>query len=72
MTSPCSFDPHRRGFLCSLAGGSLLFPGLVSQLLAEDAGRSEIDFLARVCEAVIRSGKSGKWEKTGVDLKTAL
>ena len=26
----------------------------------------------RVCEAVIRSGKSGKWEKTGVDLKTAL
>ncbi len=35
-----SFDPNRRGFLRSLAGGSLLFPGLVSQLLAEDAGRS--------------------------------
>lgn len=26
----------------------------------------------RVCEAVIRSGKSGKWEKTGVDGKAPL
>jgi hypothetical protein len=40
MKTPRSFDPNRRGFLRSLAGGSLLFPGLVSQLLAEDAGRS--------------------------------
>jgi hypothetical protein len=40
MTTPCTFDPNRRGFLRSLVGGSLLFPGLVSQLLAEDAARS--------------------------------
>lgn len=40
MNSGCSFDPNRRGFLRSLVGGSLLFPGLVSQLLAEDAARS--------------------------------
>lgn len=33
-------NPHRRGFLRSLAGGSALFPGVVSQLLAEDAARS--------------------------------
>ncbi len=38
-TPACRFDPHRRGFLRSLVGGSLLFPGLVSQLLAEDASR---------------------------------
>ncbi|MBI3415898.1 MAG: DUF1501 domain-containing protein [Verrucomicrobia bacterium] len=31
------FDPSRRGFLRSLAGGSVLLPGLVSQLLAESA-----------------------------------
>ncbi|MFM7100503.1 MAG: DUF1501 domain-containing protein [Verrucomicrobiota bacterium] len=34
-----AFDPSRRGFLRSLVGGSTLFPGLVSQLLAEDAAR---------------------------------
>ncbi|MEN9677471.1 MAG: hypothetical protein RIS76_3367 [Verrucomicrobiota bacterium] len=33
-----AFDPARRTVLRSLAGGSLLFPGLVSRLLAEDAG----------------------------------
>jgi len=38
-TPVCRFDPHRRGFLRSLVGGSLLFPGLVSQLLAEEASR---------------------------------
>ena len=27
----------RRGFLRSMVGGSLLYPGLLSQLLAEDA-----------------------------------
>ena len=32
-----AFDPSRRGFLRSLAGGSLLYPGLVSSLLADEA-----------------------------------
>jgi hypothetical protein len=41
MKTPRSFDPNRRGFLRSLVGGSALFPGLVSQLLAEDAVRSD-------------------------------
>ncbi len=40
MSASPIFDPHRRGFLRSLVGGSMLFPGLVSQLLAEDAARS--------------------------------
>src|SRR5262245_58231386 len=31
------FDPSRRGVLRSLVGGSVLLPGIVSQLLAEDA-----------------------------------
>jgi len=31
-------DGGRRGFLRSLAGGSVLFPGLVSQLMAESGG----------------------------------
>lgn len=35
-----AFDFSRRGFLRSLVGGSMLFPGLVSQLLAEDGARS--------------------------------
>lgn len=34
------FDSTRRGVLRSLVGGSLLWPGVVSQLLAEDAARS--------------------------------
>ncbi len=39
--------PARRGFLRSLVGGSTLFPGLVSELLAEDARRgAAIDPLA--------------------------
>jgi len=37
MTTGAAFDRNRRTFLRSLAGGSLLFPGLVSQLLAEDS-----------------------------------
>src|SRR4029453_10115304 len=32
-----AFDPSRRGFLRSLVGQSVLFPGLVSRLLADDA-----------------------------------
>jgi hypothetical protein len=40
MTSPRNFDPTRRGVLRSLIGGSILLPGIVSQLLAEDAGPS--------------------------------
>ncbi|MBL9126425.1 MAG: DUF1501 domain-containing protein, partial [Verrucomicrobiales bacterium] len=35
-TSP-AFDPSRRGFLRSLVGGSVLYPSLVSRLLAESA-----------------------------------
>lgn len=40
MNPLSSFDSTRRGFLRSMVGGSLLFPGLISQLLAEDASRS--------------------------------
>ena len=36
MNSDCKFDPTRRGFLRSLMGGSMLMPGMISQLLAED------------------------------------
>jgi hypothetical protein len=35
-----SFDSTRRGFLRSLVGGSLLYPAMVSQLMAEEASRS--------------------------------
>src|SRR6186997_2792758 len=31
-----TFDPTRRGLLRSMVGGSLLLPGIVSQLLAEE------------------------------------
>jgi hypothetical protein len=41
MTSPRTFDPTRRGMLRSLIGGSILLPGIVSQLLAESAGTSD-------------------------------
>ena len=37
MNIPRKFDPTRRGVLRSLIGGSMLLPGIVSQLLAEDA-----------------------------------
>ncbi len=37
MNSQQNFSPNRRGALRSLIGGSLLLPGIVSQLLAEDA-----------------------------------
>ncbi len=37
MNTRSAFDFSRRTFLRSLAGGSVLLPGLVSQLLAEDA-----------------------------------
>jgi hypothetical protein len=40
MRNQTCFDPSRRGFLRSLAGGSVLLPGLVSQLLAESAASS--------------------------------
>jgi hypothetical protein len=41
-----SFDPNRRGLLRSLIGGSLLFPGIVSQLLAEESPAGPSDPLA--------------------------
>ena len=37
MNDQTTFDPTRRGVLRSLIGGSMLLPGIVSQLLAEDA-----------------------------------
>jgi hypothetical protein len=37
MKTDCKFDFSRRGFLRSMVGGSILLPGLVSQLLAEEA-----------------------------------
>lgn len=40
MNTPQAFDPSRRGFLRSLVGGSALYPGLVSRLLAESAAPS--------------------------------
>ncbi len=39
MTPRLHSQPGRRGFLRSLVGGSTLLPGLVSELLAEDARR---------------------------------
>jgi hypothetical protein len=38
-----TFDSSRRGVLRSLVGGSILLPGIVSELLAEDAARSSTD-----------------------------
>lgn len=40
MKTGPAFDFSRRSFLRSLVGGSVLFPGVVSQLLAEDGVRS--------------------------------
>ncbi|WP_397569325.1 DUF1501 domain-containing protein [Schlesneria sp. T3-172] len=41
------FDPSRRGVLRSMIGSSLLLPGIVSELLAEETGRSvSVDPLA--------------------------
>ena len=37
-----AFDPTRRGVLRSMVGGSVLLPGLVSQLLAEEAGPANV------------------------------
>ncbi len=37
MKTPLMFDPARRGVLRSLIGGSLLFPGIASQLLADES-----------------------------------
>jgi hypothetical protein len=38
-----AFDSSRRGFLRSMVGGSLLYPALVSQLMAEDASKTGPD-----------------------------
>jgi len=47
MITGAAFDQNRRAFLRSLAGGSTLLPGLVSQLLAEDGpARPSLDPLA--------------------------
>lgn len=40
MKTTPAFDYSRRSFLRSMVGGSVLLPGLVSQLLAEDGARS--------------------------------
>ena len=47
MTDRMTFDTSRRGMLRSMIGGSMLLPGIVSQLLAEDAATSNpVDPLA--------------------------
>ena len=38
MNPHAAFDPRRRGFLRSMVGGSLMFPGIVGDLLAREAG----------------------------------
>ncbi|RLS42096.1 MAG: DUF1501 domain-containing protein [Planctomycetota bacterium] len=40
MNTPQRFNPTRRNVLRSMIGGSILFPGIVSQLLADEAGTS--------------------------------
>ncbi len=42
MTTNRFDDPSRRGVLRSMIGGSILLPGVVSQLLAEEAARSNL------------------------------
>ena len=37
MSHDCTFDFSRRGFLRSMIGGSMLLPGLMSQLVAEES-----------------------------------
>ena len=47
MNALTTFDPTRRNVLRSMIGGSMLLPGIVSQLLAEDAATSNpVDPLA--------------------------
>ena len=47
MKYTSNFDSSRRGMLRSMIGGSMLLPGIVSQLLAEDAATSNpVDPLA--------------------------
>ncbi|MDB6154796.1 MAG: hypothetical protein JWL90_3249 [Chthoniobacteraceae bacterium] len=41
MKSRNAFDPSRRAFLRSMIGGSVLMPGLVSQILAEEAAPAD-------------------------------
>src|SRR5437868_5021431 len=40
MSRFSAYDQSRRGFLRSIVGGSILFPGLIHQLLAEDSALS--------------------------------
>ncbi len=47
MKTPHAFDPHRRGFLRSMVGGSALLPGLVSRLLAQDGAGAGDPLLPR-------------------------
>ena len=42
MSNPMTFDPTRRGVLRSMIGGSMLLPGIVSQLLADEAAPSTL------------------------------
>jgi len=42
MSRFSAYDPSRRGFLRSMVGGSILFPSVIHQLLAEDALRSNV------------------------------
>ena len=47
MNTKRIFDANRRGFLRSMVGGSVLFPGIVSELLADESSKSSsVDPLA--------------------------
>ena len=43
MKPHAAFDPTRRGFLRSMVGGSLMYPALFAELLAQDSGRSGLE-----------------------------
>ena len=42
MKRDCTFDLSRRGFLRSIVGGSMLLPGVVSELLAADSASDSL------------------------------
>ena len=46
MTTQMNYDSTRRGALRSMVGGSMLLPGLVSQLMAEQSDLNPADPLA--------------------------
>ena len=53
------YDLSRRGVLRSMIGGSILFPGIVSQLLADDAGPPSRSIRSRPSRRIFRRRPSG-------------